>query len=95
MLRVLRTPLAEQDLAAIWSYIATDNVDAADRMIRRLDERFRLLLKDPNMGDSMERYGTGLRATAVGPWVIYFRRTDVGIEVYRVLHGSQQRGDHL
>lgn len=95
MPKILRTRQAELDLAAIWSYIAADNREAADRMIRRIDERFHLLLRDPNMGDSLDRFRPGLRATAVGQYVIYFRPVAEDVEVYRVLHGAQQGEGHL
>jgi len=95
MSKILRTSRAELDLAEIWSYIARDNPDAADRLIRRIDERLRLLLDNPTLGDSMERFRAGLRATAVGNYVIYYRSVEKGIEVYRVLHAARQREDHL
>jgi toxin ParE1/3/4 len=37
--KVTRTPQAEESRLEIWNYIARDNVDAADRMIRRIDEK--------------------------------------------------------
>ncbi len=95
MSKILRTSRAELDLAEIWSYIASDNPDVADRLIRRIDERLRLLLTDPAMGESMEQFRPGLRATAVGNYVIYYRSIEQGVEVYRVLHAARQREDHL
>ncbi|HUT09631.1 MAG TPA: type II toxin-antitoxin system RelE/ParE family toxin [Thermoguttaceae bacterium] len=95
MAKIVRTSRAELDLAEIWTYIARDNPDAADRMIRRIDQRLRVLLAEPTMGEPMEQYRPGLRATAVGNYVIYYSPTPEGIEVYRVLHGARQREDHL
>ncbi|NQU19968.1 MAG: type II toxin-antitoxin system RelE/ParE family toxin [Candidatus Nealsonbacteria bacterium] len=95
MPQIVRTSRAELDLAEIWTYIAEDNPEAADRLIRRVDERLRLLLVDPTMGECMEHYRRGLRATAVGNYVIYYSPTEGGIEVYRVLHAARQREDHL
>ena len=43
MTRVTRRPLAADDIAEVWDYIAEDNLDAADRWIDRLDEQFGLL----------------------------------------------------
>jgi len=93
--KIVRTSRAELDLAGIWWHIAQDNLDAADRMIRRIDQRFRVLRDNPTMGDSIEQYRRGLRATAVGSYVIYYRPTDDGIEIYRVLHGARRREDEL
>ena len=95
MPEIVRTSRAELDLAEIWTYIAQDNRHAADRVIRRIDERLQLLVADPTMGEPMEEHRPGLRATAVGNYVIYYSSTEDGIEVYRVLHGARQREDHL
>ncbi len=95
MAKIFRTSWAEVDLAEIWTYIANDDIQAADRLIHRIDERFQLLLENPNMGDSMEQYRAGLRATAVGKYVVFFKRVPDGIEIYRVLHGARRREDHL
>lgn len=95
MPQIIRTSRAELDLAEIWTYIAQDNPDAADRVIRRIDQRLRLLVADPTMGESMEQHRPGLRATAVGNYVIYYSATLDGIEVYRVLHAARRREDHL
>ena len=43
----------------------------------------------------MGQFRRGLRATAVGNYVIYYRATEDSIEVYRVLHTARQREDHL
>lgn len=93
--KIVRTSRAELDLAGIWSYIAQDSLDVADRMIRRIDERFRVLLDNPTMGDSMDQFRPGLRGTAVGNYVIYYRPTDEGIEIYRVMHAARRREGEL
>ena len=41
---------ADQDLDAIWEYIAKDNVDAADRWIARLFDALESLALTPGMG---------------------------------------------
>ena len=95
MPEIVRTSRAELDLAEIWTYIARDNPEAADRVIRRIDERLRLLVSNPTMGEPMEEHRPGLRATAVGNYVIYYSSTEDRIEVYRVLHAARRREDHL
>ena len=93
--RIIRTSRAELDLAEIWTNIADDNPPAADRMIRRLDDRMQSALAMPTIGESMEQFRPGLRATAVGNYVIYYCAVPDGIEVYRVLHAARRREDHL
>jgi len=95
MPKIVRTSRAELDLTDVWTYIARDNLNAADRVIGRIDERLQLLIDDPTMGERLEHHRLGLRASAVGNYVIYYCPTDDGIEVYRVLHAARQREDHL
>ena len=95
MPKIVGTSWAESDLVGIWTYIARDNPDAADRVIRRIDERLRLLVADPTMGEQIEHLRPGLRATAVGNYVVYYSGIQDGIEVYRVLHAARRREDHL
>ena len=47
MARVTRRPLAAEDIAEIWNYIADDSPVAADRWIDRLDAQFQLLATQP------------------------------------------------
>jgi len=65
MAKVLRTSLAEQDLYDIWSYIARDNLDAADKLLARIDQAFATLLRHPQLGEKMDRFRLGLRAWPV------------------------------
>jgi toxin ParE1/3/4 len=48
--RFSRTAQAEEDLIDIWSYIAADNVRAADRLLDTLDEKSQLLADNPGLG---------------------------------------------
>jgi len=47
--------LAETDVLDIWSYIARDNLEAADRMIDRFTEAYELLARNPNSGERMDQ----------------------------------------
>ncbi len=40
----------DQDLDAIWEYIAKDSIDAADRWIARLFDAFEALVQSPAWG---------------------------------------------
>ena len=41
---------AENDLLEAWLYIAEDSIDAADRLLDRIDAEARTLLMPPKMG---------------------------------------------
>ena len=85
MPRVLRSTLAEKDLLEIWLFIAKDNPEAADRLLDRLSEASEALAKSPGMGRQREDLAPRLRSFPVGRYVLFYRTTDTGIELVRVL----------
>ena len=95
MSRIIRTPQAQEDILSVWEYIAGDNVTAADKLVRSIDEKLALLATQPLMGSPMDEYRPGLRASFVGNYIIFYHPLEDGIEVYRVLHGAQQFEDLL
>ncbi len=82
---------ALEDLNSIGDYIATDNPDAADRLLDRIDERCKLLALNPHTGSSAAYLVEKLRAIAVGSYVIFYfpLLDDGGIRVVRILHGAR------
>ena len=89
MTRVTRRPLAADDIAEVWDYIAEDNLDAADRWIDRLDEQFGLLATQPLMGRARPELGPELRSYPFGRYMIFYAPLADGIDVIRVLHGAR------
>jgi toxin ParE1/3/4 len=89
MARVIRSPLAEEDFREIWRYIAQDNPDAADALLRRIDEKLLLYSDHPRMGTSRESWSPGLRSFPVGRYIVFYRIVSEGIELVRVLHGMR------
>lgn len=89
------TQPAEQDVVDIWLHVAADSIDAADRLVDRFTEAYGLLALNPELGEKMDQYRSGLRAWPVGRYVVYYRRSSEGIEVYRVLHGARDAGPLL
>lgn len=79
---------ARQDMKHIWGYIAADSPVAADRMIDKFLERFRLLAGNPRMGQARPDIAPGVRCTSVGDYLLLYRITTRGVRVLRVLHGA-------
>jgi plasmid stabilization system protein ParE len=48
------TPRAEQDLGDIWEYIASDSIEAADRVLDALEKALNKLAKNPGIGHIRE-----------------------------------------
>lgn len=90
MARVQKTSRAEGDLAAIVDYIAADNLDAALHWVDEIDQIFRLLARNPFLGEEVSHLLPGARRQTFGNYLIFYRPTQEGIMVVRVLHGSRQ-----
>ncbi len=88
-MRLRKSTIAEQDLFAIWDYIAQSSPTAADRFLLRLANRFQSLLKNPLSGESQERFRTGLRSIVEGNYLVFYESRPNEILIYRVLHGAR------
>jgi toxin ParE1/3/4 len=51
---LLLTPRAERDVSDIWDYIASDNIDAADRVSDALEKVLYKLAKNRGVGHTRE-----------------------------------------
>lgn len=88
-MRLRQSAIAEQDLFAIWDYIAQDSPTAADRFLQRLGDRFQSLLKNPFSGESRDRFRTGLRSLVEGNYIVFYEPRPNEILIYRVLHAAR------
>lgn len=90
------TPAAERDLESIWNYTVRQwGVEQADRYIDLLTEAFAGLADSPKTAPSCEYIRPGYRRWGVERHMIYFRVTDYGIAVIRVLHDRMDASRHL
>ena len=82
------SPLAYQDLEAIWDFVAARDEVAARRLVQSITDKFKFLLSFPETGRLRHELLLELRGFPVGRYVIFYQPTKDGIEVLRVLHGS-------
>jgi toxin ParE1/3/4 len=89
--RVVRRPRARQDLIEIWRYIADDSGEPrADRYLRRLNDVVSYLAQQPLMGrQRSEIPEERIRSFPVESHVLFYIALEDGIELVRVIHGSQ------
>ncbi len=87
MLRILKSPAAENDLNEIWWFIAQDNPDNADKLLDEIAETSSKLAQFKNMGRNRDELHQGLRSFPVGRHLIFYMPISGGIEIVRVLHG--------
>lgn len=89
MLKIHKSPEAENDLDEIWWYIAQDNLDSADRLLDEIEETCWKLAKFKDMGRSRDELYPGLQSFPVGMYLIFYLPVRGGIEIVRVLHGMR------
>ncbi len=83
------SPKAAQDLSDLHGLIARTSPRGADRYIAGIQKKLDLLTTFPAMGVLCEEVAPGLRAFSAGKHVLFYRTTDQGIEVVRVLRGKR------
>jgi toxin ParE1/3/4 len=90
MAHILRSKLARADLRDAWLYIAQDSIDAADRLLERIDRTIRIIAESPAIGEPQNDLKHGLRRFVVGNYLIFYEPIPGGIRVVRVLHGARR-----
>ena len=83
-------PLAEQDIADIWSYGTEQwGVDQADRYYDTMVKLFDLLSEQPEIARLREEFSPPVRIHPYGSHVVVYETVKTGIAVIRVLHNRQ------
>ena len=90
MLAVIRTNRADEDLIEIWSYIAVDNISAADRVLDAIEARWDNLARHPYSGVARDDIAPGIRHLVSGEYLTLYRLSGSTIEIVRVLHGRRK-----
>jgi toxin ParE1/3/4 len=90
MAKLTFAPAADTDVAEIAAFIARDNPSASRRWVQVVRERCLLLAASPDVGEVRRGFGVaGCRSVSLGNYVIFFRATDDGVEIARIVHGSR------
>ena len=94
MATIRKRPAAREDLHEIWSYIAEEDREAADGVVREIHEAYERLAEHPRLGRDRDELAPRIRSLPVSNYVIFYRplRREEGIDVVRVLHGAQDIG---
>jgi toxin ParE1/3/4 len=80
---------AEEDLIEIWNYAAQYESRAADRLLRELKTRLKLLSEYPLAGPIREDMPDGIRHLVIGKYIAFYRVTEDAVVIARVLHGRR------
>jgi len=96
MARYRLSPAAVVDLEAIWTYTSQKwGEDQADRYIDLLTHAFTELARSPATAPTCDHIRLGYRRRRVERHMIYFRVTNDGITVVRILHDRMDAARHL
>lgn len=90
-MKIVVAPSARNDLLGIWSYIAKDNVAAADKLQDRFESFFRQLAPNPHLGERCPQFGAELRQFSVDGYVIFYDVDQVAerVNIKAVIHGAR------
>jgi toxin ParE1/3/4 len=81
------SPLAVEDLQAIWRYGAgTSGLAKTEQYGEKLLDAFEFLAANPKAGQAIDHIRAGYKRHPVGVHVIFYRLGLSGIEVIRILH---------
>ena len=89
------SPGVELELGEIWARIATDNPDAATRVIELAYETFTMLAREPGAGrlrKFREHRLTDIRSwhiSGLDNYLVFYRPNPTGIQVLRVCRGAR------
>jgi toxin ParE1/3/4 len=91
MPKIERSSRAKADILVGACYIAeqSQNRAAAKRWIDAINEKLQLLARHPHAGEIRPDLGRDVRAFPMGNYIIFYRPSEQGIELLRVLHGSR------
>lgn len=90
------TPAAERDLENVWLYTRRQwGTEQADRYTAILANAFAELVQAPKTAPSCDRISRGYRRSSVERHMIYFRVTDYGIAIVRILLDRMNAPHHL
>ena len=89
MPELVLSPEAELDLLEIWFYIAEDSPLNADTFLDKLNEKAQKLAEFGDMGVERPELGKGMKCFPVDRYVLFYRSTECGAELVRVLASSR------
>jgi toxin ParE1/3/4 len=94
-LRIVRHRKAKRDLLQAYVFIGEHNLDAAERLVRAVNDDLTRIADMPGIGtvrESDDPKLTGLRflpVTGFRKYLLFYRATPTTLELLRVIHGAR------
>ena len=90
------SPLASEDIIAIWSHTLTEwGEKQADCYIQELDFCFERLVANPRLGRERQDIKNGYRSVPVGSHLVFYRITSSDIEIIGIPHQREDPKNHI
>jgi len=80
---------ARRDLLEIAEHISIERPLAAQRALAALIERVDRLADFPELGQSINALGPGVRRLSVPPWLVVYEYRDDRVRIIRILHAAR------
>jgi len=96
--QIRRTKQLRRDIIDIYRYIYERNPRAAENVLDAIERSIKSLLDTPGIGriwDSPDPRLQAMRIAIVTPYrnyLIFYRPSAHGVEVYRLIHGARELG---
>ena len=96
MTRIALSPRARQDLDEIWDHTdATWGPEQAEAYTRQLWQAIETVAARPTVGRACPEIRAGYRKFAAGSHILFYRTSNEGTDVVRILHQRMDFGRHL
>ncbi len=93
---IVLSPRAKLDLSEIWDYTFSQwGADQAEKYVRELWSAIENAAGDPTKSVDIDDVRRGYRKSRAGSHVIFFKFTDDGLDVVRILHQRMDFERHL
>ena len=89
-MKVIWSAAAESDLQSILLYVAMDDVDAAFKLVDRLEAAGNNLAQLPRRGRPGRTPGTREWVVSRSSYILIYEIRDEKVEILRVMHGARQ-----
>jgi toxin ParE1/3/4 len=88
-------PKAQEDMEAIWLYsFSVWGLDQANDYFDRFTNAYHLLANNPKSGILSNNIRQGYRKYSLMSHMVYYRETEYGVEIMRILHDRMQASRH-
>ena len=90
------THISEQDLDAIWLYIAQNSTNFADKFIEKIILKCQLLAEHPQIGRNRPELADEIYSFPVERYNVFYSLIgDAGIIIQRVIHSSRDLSSQM